>query len=92
MADGTTQEQAGAYEVFRRANPATRCFQQYDSATRANHAASFRVGRVKRTAVGEHYYTHPMVGGIAFPTAKAATARAYELWTVAQVCAWLDAS
>lgn len=79
------------YEEFRKAHPATRCFQRYDSETRANHAASHRVGRLKRASFGEHFYTHPMTGNIAFPTAKAATQRAFDLWEVAQVCEWLAA-
>lgn len=80
------------YAEFRKAHPATRCFHRYDSETRANHAASSRVGHVKRQSSGEFFYTHPMTGDIAFPTAKQATERAYQLWSIDQVCAWLDAA
>lgn len=68
------------YQAFRKEHPATRCFQPYTSEQRANHAASFRLGYRQRQAVGHSYYTHPMVPGIAFDTAKAATTRAYEVW------------
>jgi hypothetical protein len=44
-----------------------RCFQAYSSETRANHAASFRLGHQQRKATGEYFYTHPSVLGVAFP-------------------------
>lgn len=68
------------YEEFRKRHPATRCFERYTSEQRANHAASFRLGRRQREAVGEHYYVHEMVPDIAFPTAKMATTRAYAVF------------
>lgn len=46
----------------------TRCFHQFDSETRANHAASFRLGYQQRSAVGQYYYTHPARPNIAFKT------------------------
>lgn len=49
-----------------------RCFRSYDSITRANHAASFRLGHQQRQATGEFFYTHPDVPNRAFPTRKAA--------------------
>lgn len=53
-----------------------RCFQAYDSETRANHAASFRLGRQKRVANGEFFYVHPDFPNTAFPTRAAAARRA----------------
>ena len=49
-----------------------RCFHHYDSETRANHAASFRLGHDQRIATGEYFYVHPACPGIAFPTRGAA--------------------
>lgn len=49
-----------------------RNFQAYTSEQRANHAASFRLGRQQRKAVGEFFYTHPNVPGKAFDTRKMA--------------------
>lgn len=68
------------YDEFRKLHPATRCFQRYTSEQRADHAASFRLGWRKRQAVGEFYYVHDMVPDIAFPTAKMATTRAYQVF------------
>jgi len=53
----------------------TRCFQQYSSETRANHAASFRLGYQQRQRDGEFFYVHPAVPNRAFPT-RGAAARA----------------
>lgn len=71
------------YEEFRRRFPAARHFQTYTSEARANHAASRRVGHRQREAFGEFYYTHADCPGVAFDTARAATTRAYELFTSA---------
>lgn len=49
-----------------------RCLHHYSSETRANHAASFRLGHRQRAAIGEYFYTHPDREGIAFPTRKSA--------------------
>ncbi len=65
------------YEAFRRANPAIRNFQRFTSDQRASHAASFRLTPRQRQAAGEFFYTHPMLPGLAFPTAKAATTAAF---------------
>lgn len=46
----------------------TRCFHAFDSETRANHAASFRLGYRQRQATGQFYYTHPACPNIAFKT------------------------
>ncbi len=82
------------YEEFRKKHPATRCFQRYDHDTRAMHAASHRLGRLQRQRVGEYFYTHPMVPGVAFGTAKQATTRAYRMYSeaesVREVCEWLE--
>jgi hypothetical protein len=51
-----------------RAKTVTRCFQRYSSEDRANHAASHRVGYLKRQAVGEFFYVSSLVPGLAFPT------------------------
>ena len=53
----------------------TRCFQAHSSETRANHAASFRLGHRQREAVGEFFYVHPELPNKAFPT-RGAAARA----------------
>ena len=55
-----------------------RCFHAYDSTTRANHAASFRLGHRQREAVGEFFYTHPAIPNRAFQTRKAAALAAIE--------------
>lgn len=84
------------YDEFRKTHPAQRNFHQYDSETRSMHAASHRLGHRQRNAVGETWYSHPMCGNIAFPTAKAATTRAYETYAaqhgVAEICEWLEAA
>lgn len=59
-----------AYDAERKR--VVRCFHRYDSETRANHAASFRLGHRQREAVGEFFYTHPDIPNRAFPTRKAA--------------------
>ena len=58
-----------------------RHFQHYAPEQRANHAASYRLGHLKRSALGEYFYTHPDVPGRAFPTRKAALVPA---WTARQ--------
>jgi hypothetical protein len=45
-----------------------RVFQRYTSEERMNRAASHRLGHRQREAVGEFYYTHPAVPGLAFET------------------------
>ncbi|MFI7608487.1 SprT-like domain-containing protein [Micromonospora sp. NPDC049366] len=47
-----------------------RHFQRFDADTRANRAASHRLGPRQRQAVGEHYYSHPDVPDVAFPRRK----------------------
>jgi len=73
-----TPEVLAEYLKFRRAHPATRVWRQFDMETRANLAWA-RSGYKRRQATGEFYYVHPMVPGVSFPTAKAATLRAFEL-------------
>lgn len=68
------------YAQFRKAHPATRCFQPYTSDERAGLAASHRVGHRRRHAVGEFFYVHEMVPDRAYGTAKAATTAAYEVY------------
>jgi hypothetical protein len=58
--------------------PAIRCFAKYDHNTRANLMASHRQGHVQRHRVGEFFWIHPLVPGIAFPTRKAALLAALE--------------
>lgn len=60
----TTEQDALVFERKR----VVRHFQRYSAEQRANLAASHRAGPRQRTAVGEHFYTHPAVRGIAFPT------------------------
>ena len=67
------------YAEFRKTHPAIRSFLRYGVDERSNRASSRRMGHRQREAVGEFFYTHPLCGDIAFPTAKAATTRAYEL-------------
>lgn len=84
------------YASFRKAHPAVRNFQRYDSTTRAMHAASHRLGYRQRAAVGQFFYTHPLCGDSCFDTAKMATTLAYEAYTTAKgisdACAWLEAA
>lgn len=57
-----------------------RCFQRHTSEQRADLAASHRTGHRQRESVGEFFYIHPDVDGLAFDTrsgaARAALARA----------------
>lgn len=78
----TDAEQAEAvdYAAFRKAYPATRCFERYTHEQRATHAASHRLGRRQQEAVGEFYYTHEMLPGQAFPSAKGATTMAFAVY------------
>jgi hypothetical protein len=66
------------FATFRKANPATRCFQRYSHLERADRMASHRLWHRQREAVGEYFYTHPMVPGLAFPTKKRAEQAAFE--------------
>lgn len=54
----------------------TRCFQAYTHEQRSNHADSRKLGIRQRHAVGEFYYVHPDVPGIAFPKRKLAASYA----------------
>ena len=65
------------YETALKAEQArcVRGWQPYTSEQRTNHAASFRLGRFHRTAVGEPFWTHPDIAGVCFPT-RIAAARA----------------
>jgi hypothetical protein len=78
-ADGTAVHTRPAYEAFRRAHPAIRHFQPYTSDQRAMHASSRRLGPRKQKAVGEFFYTHPMLPDRAYATAKQATMAAFAL-------------
>lgn len=49
-----------------------RHFQRYTPEQRADRAASHRLGHTQRHAVGEYFYTHPDVPGLAYPTRTAA--------------------
>jgi hypothetical protein len=49
-----------------------RCFHKYSSEQRADLAANFRAGHQQRRSMGEFFWTHPEVPGIAFPTRKRA--------------------
>lgn len=69
------------YQEFRKAHPAVRCFQHYTSNQRADMASSHRLTPKRRQAIGEYFYTHPMLPGVAYPTAKAATKAAFAAWT-----------
>ncbi len=55
-----------------------RCFHAYSSETRTMHAASFRLGPQQGKAVGEFFYVHPDVPGIAFETRKRAAVAALQ--------------
>lgn len=46
-------------------------FQKYDSQTRADRAASSRLGHVQRYALGEYFWIDDRIPGICFPTRKA---------------------
>lgn len=45
-----------------------RCFNVFDSETRANHAASHRLGYLQRQRTGDFYYVHPEIPNTAFET------------------------
>lgn len=49
-------------------NP-TRCFQRYTTNERSDIGASHSQGYRQRQRVGEFFYTHPAIPGIAFRTA-----------------------
>jgi hypothetical protein len=49
-----------------------RCFHKYDSQTRADRAASFRLTQNQRVSMGEFFYVHPAFPNTAFPTRSAA--------------------
>jgi hypothetical protein len=49
-----------------------RGFVQYSSETRANHAASHRLGYRQKQAIGMTFWTHPDRPGVCFPTRKQA--------------------
>jgi hypothetical protein len=51
-----------------------RCFERYDSDTRASKMASHRQGYQQKQAVGEFYYVSDFIPGIAFPTRSRAEA------------------
>lgn len=59
-----------------------RCFQRYTSEERAGKMASHRQGFRQREAVGEFFWIHPALPGVAFSTRRAAIAAAIE----AQCC------
>lgn len=48
--------------------PAVRGFQRHTSEVRANMQASHRLGFRQRHSIGDVYWTHPLVPGLAFPT------------------------
>jgi hypothetical protein len=79
---GTPVFTGPSYEAFRKAHPAIRNFQHYTSDQRAQHAASHRLTPHRRQAAGEFFYTHPMIPGRAFDTAKQATTAAFALASV----------
>lgn len=51
---------------------AERGFTRYDSVTRADRAASFRLGFRQRESIGEAWWTHAYCPGVCFPTKTAA--------------------
>lgn len=59
-------------DLKREARRVVRVFQRYSPTTRADRAASHRLGPRQRQAVGEFFYTHPDVPGRAFSTRTAA--------------------
>lgn len=68
------------YQEFRKAYPAIRCFQRYDSNARSDRAASHRMRHQQRQAVGEFFYVHSMIPDRAYSTAQQATMAAYDIW------------
>jgi hypothetical protein len=73
------RKQARGYEDFRKRHPAVRGYQRYTSEQRADHEASGPLGIRQRKATGEFFYTHKLLPGRGFPSAKAATEAAYKL-------------
>lgn len=51
-----------------------RCFHKHSSETRANLAASFRLGYQQRAEIGQFFYVHPAIPNRAFGTRGAAAA------------------
>lgn len=72
---GQRQEQAAkepwqmTREEFGKAFKPVRHFQKYDSAQRADLAASHRLSGAARERTGEFFYTHPLESGVAYATA-----------------------
>lgn len=62
------------YEVALKAEikRCVRGFHRHSSETRADLAASFRLGPRQRQSIGEVFWTHPDVPGLCFPTRKRA--------------------
>ena len=56
-----------------------RGFQRFSHEQRANHAASHRLGRLQRAAIGETFYTHPRLPGVCFPRRKLAALAALNI-------------
>jgi hypothetical protein len=68
-----TPEEALAQEAQERR--IVRHWQRYTPEERANRAASHRLGHRQRTALGEFFYTHPDLPGVAFPSPSAVMRR-----------------
>lgn len=51
---------------------AEKSYQMYDSESRANNAASFRLTQAQRERLGEAFWTHEFAPTIAFKTRKEA--------------------
>ena len=72
------------FEQYREQFPASRAFQRYTSAQRANHAASHRLTVNQRKAVGEFYFTSVHAPGLAFPKREQAERAGFERYQAQQ--------
>lgn len=68
--DTTLTNYEAAYKAERKR--VVRCFHRHSSETRANLAASHRLGYQQRQSAGDFFYVHPDCPNIAFQTVKAA--------------------
>jgi hypothetical protein len=69
-----------SYKQFRKLFPAVRHYQAYDHLSRADRAASHRLGHRQRHAPGEFFYTHQLLPDVCFPTAAQTTEQAYSIY------------
>jgi hypothetical protein len=67
-------------EVRAEARRVVRHLQRYTPEQRADRTASHRLGHLQRRSIGEYFYTHPDVPGVAFPRRHLAARAALQGW------------